>query len=244
MGYPVFNKYFENSKYYNVGLWDESIASQKNACENLVRYLLQKHSGNKETLLDVGCGQGSVCNYIEQNKWYQEITGINISEEQINCCKVLNKNCLFETMDACNMKFKENSFDTIISIEAALHFPSRSQFLNKAFEILKPNGTIVIADFLFEKKLNKGIQWMTPNSNIISSEEYKELFAKMGFRDISSEDATDKTWIPYLNNLKSWINSNFKSNTLSKNEIISALDIYKKAKEFPVKEFIIISAKK
>ncbi len=244
MSYPVFNKYFENSDYYNVGLWDKSIDSQKKACENLVQYLLQKHSGNKNTLLDVGCGKGSVCNFIETNNWCKEITGINISEEQIDFCKKLNKNCTFETMDACNMNFKNDSFDTIISIEAALHFPSRSQFLKKAYEILRPNGTIAIADFLFEKTLNKGIQWMTPDSNNITSAEYLTLFEKTGFKEIILENVTDKTWIPYLKNLKTWINSSFMSNNLSKNEIISALDIYKKAKEFPVKEIIIISGKK
>jgi hypothetical protein len=109
---------------------------------------------------------------------------------------------------------------------------------------LRPNGTIAIADFLFEKTLNKGIQWMTPDSNNITSAEYLTLFEKTGFKEIILENVTDKTWIPYLKNLKTWINSSFMSNNLSKNEIISALDIYKKAKEFPVKEIIIISGKK
>lgn len=244
MSYPVFNKYFENSHYYNVGLWDDTTLSQKGACENLVRYLLKNSASEKKTILDVGCGHGSVCRYIKENGWYQEITGINISTEQIDFCKQNIRDIRFEMMDACNMTFEKNSFNTIISIEAALHFPSRKKFLDKAFDILTPGGNIAVCDFLFEKSLKKGMKWMTPDENNISSAEYKILFEKAGFKEITIEDATEKTWKSYLLHLKKWITENFKSNTLSNNEMLSALDIYKKAKEFPVKEFIIIHAKK
>jgi len=243
MNIPVIEKYYGYSNFYNVGYWNESTRNQKQASENLVKKLLSAHTGEKNTLLDVACGKGAACKYINDHSLYRKISGININAEQIAFCKTLLPEGDFKMMDACAMTFSENQFDSIISIDAVNHFPSRQAFLNKAFKILKPGGTIAISDVLFYAPLKKGFTWMNPEKNI-SVNDYEKLFKNAGFKNITIENVMESTWNPYLHYMKQWIEKGFKEKKLSSNELIYMMNIYKSTKEMPVASHLIIHAKK
>ena len=48
--------------------------------------------------------------------------------------------------DACRMPFAARSFDGVISVEAAFHFPSRRTFFDEAFRVLRPGGVLTFSD--------------------------------------------------------------------------------------------------
>lgn len=243
MNAAVIEKYYDYSHFYNVGFWEESTMNQKEASENLVRRLLNAHKGEKEHVLDVACGKGAACKYISDEMLYKKISGININDSQIAFCKTLVPQADFRVMDACDMQFESNQFDTIISIDAVNHFPSRQIFISKAFEILKPGGTLSISDVLFYAPLQNGLNWMNPDKNI-TVDEYESLIKNAGFNNIEIIDVMNSTWIPYLKYMKQWIEKEFIGNTLSKNEIKGMMNIYKSTKEMPIKHHVLINAKK
>ena len=70
-------------------------------------------------LLDIGCGTGRNTNYININ-----ITGIDISEEQIKQCNKGNN----IVADMCELPFENNSFDNIISIASIQPDKTRRKF--------------------------------------------------------------------------------------------------------------------
>lgn len=100
-------------------------------------------------LLDIGCGTGRNTNYTNVN-----ITGIDISEEQIKQCirKSNNKsndiNNNYIVADMCEMPFQDNSFDNIISIASFHHLSNdkrRKQALYEMHRVLKKNGRVQLS---------------------------------------------------------------------------------------------------
>src|SRR6266404_5878341 len=51
----------------------------------------------------------------------------------------------FRRMDAEALALQEQSFDSVLSLFALLHFPHPLQALQEMFRVLKPEGTLVIA---------------------------------------------------------------------------------------------------
>ena len=48
--------------------------------------------------------------------------------------------------DATRLPFAPASFDGVISVEAAFHFPSRARFFAEAYRVLRPGGVLTMSD--------------------------------------------------------------------------------------------------
>lgn len=54
--------------------------------------------------------------------------------------------------DATRMPLRAGSFDGLISVEAAFHFPSRADFFAEAFRVLRPAGVLTMSDICTDRR--------------------------------------------------------------------------------------------
>jgi ubiquinone/menaquinone biosynthesis C-methylase UbiE len=176
----ISNKYYENSGYFNFGYWEEKI-------------------------LDVACGIGATTVYLLRYYPPSKVTGINISEKQLETARKMAPGCTFLRMDAAQLEFEDNYFDNIICLEAVFHFRTRKKFLSEAHRVLKPGGRLVLTDILLTDWGKRNGVWSIPKSNNEPNDlhQYEGLYRNQDFKDIKIVDASKECWEGYYKKLAS-----------------------------------------
>ena len=199
---PNMRALYQNTDFYNVGDWSQGAKDLPEACHTLVQRHLEKSGRNISQhstfrVLDVGCGLGAGTDAIARHYPDAEVLGINISPTQIDYARQHHPIADYRVMDASQLQLPNTYYDRIISIEAAFHFISRSQFLRSAYRVLKPNGRLILTDILFHNTEWIGA-WSVPTSETVSDlNTYRQMCCDCGFKVETIEDITDVTWLGF-----------------------------------------------
>lgn len=187
---------------------DSFIQAQKNLTNYCISLLGSLK--NKE-VLEIGCGNGIQALYINAIYKPLRITGIDLNESNIEIAnlekeKAEMSNVQFMVDDAQNLtKIASNSFDVLLNIESAFHYPDKSAFLKEVYRVLKPGGQYLIADILSTRKKSEGIMkiWGKPMiHHFWNKKRYDEEFLKSELEINYNEDITynvKKGWSLYRN---------------------------------------------
>ena len=136
--------------WLNLGLW-EGDGSDPSEAAIAVRRLVTRMAQDLPTggdVLDVGNGLAAQDPVIADVSQAHCLTALNITLSQLRAGRgrlaAANGNPV--NGDASRMPFAPESFDGVISVEAAFHFPSRAMFFAEAFRVLRPGGVLTISD--------------------------------------------------------------------------------------------------
>lgn len=220
--YDIWLKHFiqvvsEENYCMNYGLWDLQHTNLRDANHNLLQYMFEKavlKGQINHQILDVGCGYG-----VQDNLWIQQldtscsITAIDISATQIQHAKDTygaKSNLIFQQGDACELKsqFKQDTFDTVLSVESAFHYSNRPKFFQNVYSVLKEGGTFAICDIvlnpIYKPTLTTDLFLSVfsdflhiPSCNLISAERWKSDLLQSEFEVLECTDITDQTFFPY-----------------------------------------------
>lgn len=139
-----------------------------------VRRILSKLSGD-ETILDLGCGNGSVAADLTRREHKGRYVGLDFSEELLAAARIKapGKNFTFAQADLTAEGLEEHpavggqQFDLVFSFACLHHIPSRDlrlRMLTAAKSMVWPEGSFVLSNwqFLNSTKLTARIQpWET-----------------------------------------------------------------------------------
>lgn len=121
--------------------------------ENINKFMKNYDAGK---ILDIASGQGNFIYFLVESKSYEKIIATdNIAQyKQAFVNNFTDKNIEFQTADAYNLPFPDESFDTVSLSNSLHHF----EFLDKLFleikRVLKKNGHVIFNE-MYSDNLTK-----------------------------------------------------------------------------------------
>jgi 2-polyprenyl-3-methyl-5-hydroxy-6-metoxy-1,4-benzoquinol methylase len=138
---------YDESFHVNPNL-QKRIVQKNNFTYRLILGVLDKYLKSSETVLDIGCGVGTLCLYLASKN--KKVTGIDISKNAIKSCKEsaehlgLSKNTQFDVVKFPDQTFKGN-YDGIILIEVIEHIKNDMKALEQIYKGLNKGGIAIIS---------------------------------------------------------------------------------------------------
>ncbi len=211
--------YYAGSDFLNFGYWDDNTSTQKQACENLMEKLISYIPEKKGKILDVACGKGETTTYLSNYYPPEMITGINISQKQLDIASSKAPSSQFLLMSATDLQFEDNSFDNIICVEAAFHFYTRETFLKEALRVLKPGGWLTLSDVLMTFEGERTRESRTEKNYVENLNGYEQVFQNAGYGNIEIADATKNSWINHYWYAIHYFHHQFLNKQIDRNQL-------------------------
>lgn len=140
------NKYQLNYSFIEPAMYNKSSREIKALrIVKLLRIYFGKNKIKKLSVLDLGCSSGIIDNFL--SRYFNRVVGIDIDKNAIRFAKrrFEKRNLKFQTGNALNLKFKDNSFDVIICTHVYEHVPDAKKLFKEVYRVLKTNGVCYFA---------------------------------------------------------------------------------------------------
>ncbi|MEK8174546.1 class I SAM-dependent methyltransferase [Streptomyces sp. M19] len=157
-GNPVFAGGFINFGYWRAIDLDRppSEADRIRSQEDLYRHVLDAAGlPTDPEILEVGCGLGMGCAVALREYGPVAVVGMDIHPEQLQRARGAQAPLLradparlsFVQGAAEHMPLEDGTYDAVISVEAAQHFPDLLAFAAETARVLRPGGRAAVASF-------------------------------------------------------------------------------------------------
>jgi SAM-dependent methyltransferase len=136
-GTPQTKMFSESDAYERfMGRWSRQLAAP------FVRFAGVRDG---ESLLDVGCGTGSVAGAALSLAPAASITGIDLSAEYVARARASIPGARFEVADAQALPFAGRTFDRALSLLVINFVPAPAKALGEMIRVTRPGGTVAAA---------------------------------------------------------------------------------------------------
>jgi 2-polyprenyl-3-methyl-5-hydroxy-6-metoxy-1,4-benzoquinol methylase len=134
--------------------WKDLSRSSSYHPANRLRYHLIENAlmriviDTKITVLDAGCGDGSLLKALAGHSKFASLVGIDVSEKRVEQNRLENSKIQFYQADlgvfGSLPKDLPGKFDIVISSEVIEHIADDAQFLKSLFALCKPGGRVIL----------------------------------------------------------------------------------------------------
>jgi SAM-dependent methyltransferase len=108
-------------------------------------------------IVEVGCGPGGGSAYLARTYNPASLVGIDINKKMIDWCREQHhaSNLRFLQGDAQDLPIANDSIDALVNVESSHCYPSRARFFQEVERVLRPGGSFLIADAIFDDRDKK-----------------------------------------------------------------------------------------
>jgi SAM-dependent methyltransferase len=152
-------------------------------------------------VLDVGCGSGWASRIFAAQADRGHVTGIDISDEMIRVARESSaafSNLDFQVASAESLPFEKDEFSDAFSMESLYYYADMSKALGEIHRVLKPGGAFVNVVDLYQENepSHQWVEQLAVPVQLLSAEQYLNLFARAGFVECRDERLIDPTPVP------------------------------------------------
>ena len=191
-------KYEEMSKEH----FNRTAGTYESGCEGrmaaaLYESVLKKLDGSDcRSVLDVGCGPGTVLSRIAAMNKGIALSGIDLSPEMARIARErLGEKVEIRLCNICSeqLPYDENSFDRVICMSTFHHLPNPNKALAEMYRVIKPEGSVIIADvtsfFPLRQLYNLVFCPLSKKGDVrfYSESEFRRLFEECRFQSVKWE---------------------------------------------------------
>lgn len=195
--------------FFNLGYWGTGDASTgRDAAQRALAELTiaEAQIGPDDIVLDVASGFGGLGRLLAERGHRGPTLSVDLSFRSLSVAATKAPGGHFVQADACHLPIASHSIDTVVSLEAMMHFSSRARFFSEVSRVLKPSGRLVTTDILFspnavdahdhyERLLSGFGPWPEPSS---SPEQIRTEAQRCGLHRVRTIDLTDDTKKSYF----------------------------------------------
>jgi cyclopropane fatty-acyl-phospholipid synthase-like methyltransferase len=186
----------------HLGYWDDKYPQipLAQAAQRLTQIIIDQIEIPRDAkFLDIGCGCGQpAIEIIKQKHCY--LDGITLNPQQghkateLAMSEGLTHRASFNVADATALPYDNHVFDSALLLES-IHHIGHAEALSEAFRVLKPGGTILIADgVVLKDKIKKADKTLLAETfvskSLLTESAFCDAMKKAGFIDIEVLDLT------------------------------------------------------
>ena len=154
-----------------------------------------------DNVLDVGCGSGWLSRRLAKMVPQGRVVGMDISDEMIRAARrnsLEHENILYVTGEAGEIPWEPNFFTHAVSVESAYYWPDPAAGVKEIFRVLRPGGVawILINYYRDNPHCHQWGALLAVPTQLLSANEWAELFRSAGFTEVSHERIVDASPTP------------------------------------------------
>ncbi|HSS19322.1 MAG TPA: methyltransferase domain-containing protein [Pyrinomonadaceae bacterium] len=152
-------------------------------------------------VLDVGCGSGWASRLMAEKAAAGKVIGIDISDEMVRLSTETSSsfaNIEFHLASAEKLPFADTEFSDAFSMESIYYYADMLTALKEIKRVLAPGGQFVTVVDLYRENIpsHQWIDQLKVPVQLLSVADYRSLFERAGFVDVSDRRLIDPTPIP------------------------------------------------
>jgi SAM-dependent methyltransferase len=163
-------------------------------------FLDQLELSEEDHILDVGCGLGGASRFVA-NKYKNQITGIDLTQEYIETGKVLcswvrlDKHITLQQGSALSMPFRDETFDGGYMMHVGMNIEDKAQLFSEIYRVLRPGSYFGVYDVMRQNdgELAYPVPWATDSStsSLATPDQYRQALAGAGFEVAREKNRRD-----------------------------------------------------
>ncbi|MFD0689600.1 SAM-dependent methyltransferase [Actinomadura fibrosa] len=201
--FDVMAELWDGNLHYGLW-WDENDHSSfQEAAEEMTNEMIRRLNPRPGArILDVGCGNGTPAMQLARARPV-EVVGISVSERQVARANEraraagLADRVSFEHVNAMDLPYEAESFDSAWALESMLHMPDKVQVLSEVARVVRPGATIPIADMVYKRPpdgKDVASQYSTVYASLTPLEDYAGVIERAGLVPADITDVTKETF--------------------------------------------------